>query len=229
MQKNTLFYDSYERHKKVGSLIEKSSSILDVGGQLHALAQFCNSPKIVVANLKESEEKSDVIIKGPKLPFPKDKFDVVCSIDVLEHIPKNDRKSFIDDLVRVAKRRVILSFPIGTPEHANYENKMHEWLKDKKFNVEYLKEHIKLGLPRKDELENMLRGYKHELFYSGNLKINEILFKLFIFDPKVKFVRKGIYFSKLLFNYLTNPLLYSLLSNKSYSKNVNRAYLIIEK
>ncbi|MBI3342486.1 class I SAM-dependent methyltransferase [Candidatus Curtissbacteria bacterium] len=229
MQKNTIFYDSYERHRKVGSLIKSSTSILDVGGQLNALAQFCDSPNIVVANLKGSEETSDVTIKGKKLPFPKDKFDVVCSIDVLEHIPKSNRKSFIDDLIRVSKNRVILSFPIGTTEHINYENKMHKWLKNKDFNIEYLKEHIKLGLPQKSELEKILKGRNYKIFYSGDIKINEWLFKLFIFDPKVKFVRKGVYFSKLFFNYITNPLLYLLLATKDYSKSVNRAYLVINK
>ena len=34
---------------------------------------------------------------------------------------------------------------------------------------------------------------------------------------------------KLIFNFLTNPLFYLLLSNKKFSNSVNRAYLIIEK
>lgn len=229
MNKNIFFYDSYERHKKVGSLLARNQTVLDVGGQLNALAEFSKGAKITVANLEGSQENSDVVIKGDKLPFTKNKFDSVCSIDVLEHIPKPKRKSFIYELMRVAKKSVILSFPIGTKEHIAYEKTMHKWLKNRGVDVFYLEEHIKYGLPQKEELEKYLNGLDYAIVYSGDIKINKHLFKMFLFDPKIKIIRKLVYFSKLGINFLTNPLFYAVLNNKEYSEKVNRAYVLINK
>ncbi|MDO8487442.1 MAG: class I SAM-dependent methyltransferase [Candidatus Curtissbacteria bacterium] len=226
--KHFLFYDTYERHKKIGGLIKNGETVLDVGGAANHLSQFAKPRKIITANLSGGEN-SDVIIKGDKLPFKNNSFDVVCSIDVLEHLPKNDRAKFIKELKRVAAKRIILSFPIQTPQHEAYERQTQEWLQSKGKDVTYLKEHIKFGLPEKDEILNITKGQKTAMIYSGNTNVNKFLFMLFIFDPRLKFIRKLTYCAKLVFNLVTNRLFYEILSNKKFRKSVNRAYLIIEK
>lgn len=229
INKFLLPYDIYERHRQVGSLIENHESVLDIGGELDQLSQFCKSPKILVANLPDSQEKSDIHIKKNKLPFSENSFDVVCAIDVLEHNPKKERKIFIRNLIRVAKDKVIISFPIGTDEHIKYEKETTSWLAAKQKNVTYLKEHMKFGLPTSAEIAEYIRGFKSEIFYSGNININKYIFKLYIFDPKTKFIRRLIYCLKLFINFLTNPFFYHLLTGKQFSNQVNRAYLIIYK
>ncbi len=226
--KNLLFYDTYERHRKIGSFIKTGETVLDVGGVANHLSQFSKPSKIVTANLK-GMENSDVIISGDKLPFKNNSFDVVCSIDVLEHLPKKDRANFIKELKRVAAKRIILSFPIQTPRHEAYERQTQKWLQTKGEDVTYLKEHIKFGLPTKDEISKITKGQKTAMIYSGNINVNKFLFKLFMFDPKLKFVRKLTYYAKLTFNLSTNRLFYGFLSNKKFGNLVNRAYLIIEK
>ncbi len=226
--KRFLFYDVYERHKKIGSFIKSGETVLDVGGAANHLSQFAKPRKIVTANLS-GMESSDMIIPGDKLPFKDDSFDVVCSIDVLEHIPQNQRAQFIKELKRVAKKRIILSFPIGTPEHEAYERQTQKWLESKKKNVTYLKEHIRFHLPKEDEILKLTKNQKMAIVYSGDINVNKFLFRLFMFDPEIKFVRKIIYWAKLAFNFATNQFFYLFLSNKKYSSLVNRAYLIIEK
>lgn len=222
-------YDIYERHRKVGSLIMSSQSVLDIGGQLNQLAQFCKPSKIVVANLKNSLEQSDIPIRKNKLPFSQNSYDVVCSIDVLEHIPKNKRGKFINQILEVAKDKVILSFPIGTQKHLKYEKEIQNWLEAKSFDATYLKEHIKNGLPTQAEITNLTSGLKSQVLYSGNIVLNRYLFKIYIFDPHIKFIRKLVYIAKLAFNFLTNPIIYQFLSDKNFDENVNRAYLVIYK
>lgn len=230
MFKNKTFpYDIYERHKKVGELIGKVKTVLDVGGQLKLLSFFCNAEKITVANVPGSQEQSDVIIKGNKLPFAANSFQIVCAIDVLEHIPPNDRKAFIKDLLRVAVEKVIISFPIGTSQHIEYEKKLQKDLEKNGADVTYLKEHIKYGLPNLDEVKNITKGLRSKKFFSGNINVNKVLFKLFVFDPKIKYIRKALYLSKLAFNFVSNPIFFEFLSNKKYSQTVNRIYLVIEK
>lgn len=225
MNKLFLPYDVYERHKRVAEFIKEDETVLDVGGELNHLSQFIKPKRIVVANLSSG----DVIITKNKLPFTSNSFDTVCAIDVLEHVQKKDRAKFLNQLMNVAGRKVILSFPIGTEKHTNYEKKMLKYLKEKKIDFKYLEEHVKNGLPKIEDIENFSKGKNFRIYYSGNIKLNEILFKLFIFDPRIKVMRRIIYYSKITFNALTNNLLYALLSNKAKNDNINRAYLIISK
>lgn len=229
MFKLFLPYDIYERHKKVGSLITSGQTVLDVGGHLGYLQEFCRGAKITVANLRSSIEKSDVVIPKDKLPFDNNSFWTVTAIDVLEHIPKVDRGKFIKEVVRVAAKSVILSFPIGTPAHIAYERQLAAALGPRPADIKYLSEHLKYGLPQKGEIEKLTRGLNFALSYSGNLFITDILFKIHLFDPKIILIRRLVYFAKLLFNFVTNLPLYLLLSNKNFSHNVVRAYLVITK
>lgn len=218
-------YDVYERHKKVASFIEKSDRVLDVGGELNHLAQFCSQKKIVVANL----EGGDVIIGGDKLPFKNNQFTIVCAIDVLEHIAKEKRSQFVKELVRVASKKIILSFPVGTPSHVQYEKGLQAHLKAGNQDVEYLQEHIKFGLPTMSEVKKLTKGLSAKIEYSGNLKILRLLFKLHLFDPRIKLIRGLFYFAKLTFYFLANPILYYLLTGRKYSQSVVRAYVLIAK
>lgn len=229
MAKYFLPYDIYERHRKIGSLIEKDDTVLDVGGELDQLANFCKASKIVVANLEESQEKSDVVIKKGELPFSKGSFKTVCAIDVLEHIPKNEREKFIKSLFDICTKKVVLSFPIGTLNHTRYEKELSNWLKSKGKDVKYLEEHIAYGLPTHEDVTKLTKGTKSKISFSGSLTLNNFLFKLHTYDPNIKFVRKITYAIKLLFNFLTNPILYKMNSEKKYSENVIRAYIVLEK
>lgn len=221
-------YDIYERHKRVGQLIDQSDTVLDVGGGLNQLSKFCRAKKITVANLKGSQEKSDVKIGKGKLPFESNSFTVVCAIDVLEHIGKKNRANFAKELLRVSSKKIILSFPIGTKQHLEYERELTDWLEGKGLDVAYLKEHTLLGLPTPEEAQSFIKVQKGEVTYSGNLKVNRLLFKIYMFSLHGK-IGKLVYFAKLIFNLFTNPILYAILSEKEFSNNVVRAYLVIKK
>lgn len=225
MNKIFLPYDVYERHRRISEFVKASDKVLDVGGELNHLSQFVKTQKLVVANLNTG----DVIINKSDLPFAKNSFDVVCAIDVLEHIPKNDRRKFVANLVKITKDKVIMSFPLGTTSHIIYENKIQKYLLKKRVDVAYLKEHIKYGLPKMEEINKLSEIYNIKIYFSGSIIINEHLFKFLLFDPKIKIIRKIIYLSKLFINLVTNPIFYQLLSKKTYSKNINRVYLIIFK
>ncbi|MBI2594625.1 class I SAM-dependent methyltransferase, partial [Candidatus Curtissbacteria bacterium] len=201
MIKNFLPYDIYERHRKVGAFISDEDTIVDVGGELNHLSQFCNPKKLIVANL----QSGDVIVTRDNFPFPKNSFDIATAIDVLEHVPEHKRTDFIRRLLNVASKMVILSFPLGTKKHTQYEKETKRWLQKRGLDVSYLSEHIKYGLPTYQEIAKMTRGLNCQVYFSGNIFINKILFRIFMFDPKVKFASKPFYLLKLMFNFLTNP------------------------
>lgn len=54
---------------------------------------------------------------GYHLPFEDNEFDVIVSIDVLEHVERYDE--FLKELVRVAKKHVVINTPSRRPENTN--------------------------------------------------------------------------------------------------------------
>ena len=55
--------------------------------------------------------KPDHIASATDLPFEDDSFDVICCFQVLEHIPYEFFQQAITELLRVAKKQVIISLP----------------------------------------------------------------------------------------------------------------------
>lgn len=223
MYKLLLPYDVYERHRKVASFIKDNETVVDIGGELDHLSQFIHPKKLIVANLRNG----DVIISKGELPFAKSSFDVVCAIDVLEHIPKAKRGQFINSLLVTASKKVIMSFPIATASHTQYEKETLKWLQANGKNVEYLEEHVRFGLPTNEQIEKLTNHLTVDTSYSGNITVNKILFRIFLIDPQIKFIRKLVYMLKLIFNILTNSIFYIFLVDKPYSNLINRAYLVI--
>lgn len=113
--------DTYIMHKRAVDIAGdiKGKSILDVGGEGN-LKQFLKNGKIISVNIKEG----DVIATGVSLPFKENSFDAVFSLDVLEHINKEERKKFVKELMRVAEEKVIICAPYGTEKHIEFEKEM---------------------------------------------------------------------------------------------------------
>jgi ubiquinone/menaquinone biosynthesis C-methylase UbiE len=60
--------------------------------------------------------KPDVVADVRRLPFPDGSFDTVCAFEILEHIPFQDFEKAFSELVRVARKYVLISLPhFGPP------------------------------------------------------------------------------------------------------------------
>lgn len=66
---------------------------------------------------KNPKLKDLKVYDGYHLPYKDKSFDVITSIDVIEHVEKYDE--FITELLRVARKAVILSTPNRRPEYTN--------------------------------------------------------------------------------------------------------------
>jgi len=140
-----LNFDEYFRYRAVAELIDsigkKELAILDVGGGAGRFLNFLQKHNAVSVDLKLG-------VDGTKLPYEDLSFDVVTSIDALEHVLKKGRAKFIKEMVRVSRLKAILAFP-----HRDATDATHFI---NKFTKGWLQEHVDKGLPARQEVEEIL-------------------------------------------------------------------------
>lgn len=112
-------------------LIDKSAeTLLDVGSgkglPMEMLKTHMGFKKTVGVDLfepyiKEAKTKAihDEYVLGDvrRMTFQDKSFDVVISLQVLEHMPKKDAWKLLDKMERIAKKQVIVATPIGEMYH----------------------------------------------------------------------------------------------------------------
>ncbi len=170
MDFSRLSADTAQRFRTVSKLIRIHSQdlseeprLLDVGGYPGTFArEFVGAfPRWKATTVDKVEEKlpNYVSASGAKLPFEDNEFEVVTSIDTLEHIPQIDRLSFINELCRVSSHTVILAAPFHHPATVAIETLL-DATHEKVFRVPHpwLHEHVENVLPRLDEIMSRWPG-----------------------------------------------------------------------
>jgi methionine biosynthesis protein MetW len=107
------------RHKATLEMVEKDSTVLDLGSGDGLLLSLLKEKSITGKGLDLSEEgvakanakglDTKVFDFGNRLPFPDNSFDTVIALDVLEHL--YDPESLLKEAKRVSKRNVIIGVP----------------------------------------------------------------------------------------------------------------------
>lgn len=147
--------DKWERLTLMAGYVPSgTASVLDVGGRRHEMAGLLAPTRVTSVNV---QEPADVVVPVGDLPFADDQFDVITSCDVLEHMPAERRPEFVANLVRVARRRVVMCFPWGSPEKDASELELADMLeRELGMRVDFLDEHIQFGLPREADVRKMI-------------------------------------------------------------------------
>lgn len=91
-----------------------------------------------------------------KLPFKKSSFDVVLSVDTLEHLEGKDRERAISEMIRVARKKILIAVPCG--KDSFYEDLLlAEFVQGRKGEaLPFLEDHLQYGLPEKEEVNAMI-------------------------------------------------------------------------
>jgi SAM-dependent methyltransferase len=118
---------------------------------------------IDVEALSKIKSEKTVAIHGDSLPFEDNAFDMVISLDTLEHIPKDKRQKFLAEIKRIAKKTILLHFAANDPPKQflarDVDQKFQEW-HIKKFHKpdKWTDEHLTIDPPVIQEINNAFPG-----------------------------------------------------------------------
>ena len=155
-------------------------SILDVGAGGEGISNFLRYARLAKkyqVTLADSSQdqfkrlrlkeptKHVLVADGSQLPFFENSFDIVIAVDTVEHVPREKRPRFFQELQRVTRSRLILHFPLQdeTGQFVGEES-------DRVFQQKHLNlfgaeepntvEHFEAGHPRYDEIKALLPDVK---------------------------------------------------------------------
>jgi len=181
-----MLIDVFQRYLSVYDLVEQLAvmsheapvSLLDVGANGPGFAAFNHFAAVEQVNIDISSVPKEVRSRYPQvrfstysgkgLPFSDGFFDVVICVDVLEHVPPDQRAAFILDVIRVSKEYVIFTFPVKTSE--NWERFLSQITFGR---IRFLQEHLKNGLPSDSDFTDAISTAKTASIQSesGNLNL----------------------------------------------------------
>lgn len=139
--------------------------ILEVGVNHSGLTTYLRRPVIGVDCVMAAERAAlviPVLAKGQALPFQSGAFEVTVCMDTLEHIECPDRNRFLQELIRVTKRRVYIGCPMGLQSERE-DHALQQYYRAQKGELfPFLDEHIANGLPRLDRVLAEMEGIAKE-------------------------------------------------------------------
>jgi hypothetical protein len=147
-------FDQYQRYQDIRLVVDtiwshqadRALSILDVGGS-PLTTKFMPDCAVVSANI-EIGPGVHLQCDGACLPFRDNAFDVVITVDTLEHVPENQRKAFICELLRVSGAYTIITGPFANGYNEAAEAALNDFLEDVVgYRHRFLIEHLENGLP----------------------------------------------------------------------------------
>jgi hypothetical protein len=182
--------DDVERHILTARLLGNLKTVLDVGGAPGSLAARLPGAEVTTVNI---EQGADIVIEpGPQpLPIPDRRYEGAASIDTLEHIPRADRALFVEEILRVASRRVVVCCPLGTDARRRIEDSDNAWYRQLTGSKHpWISEHLAHGVPTMPELEELFASSAYSAVYrfSGDVRITSRQLRM----AETSNVRRGI-------------------------------------
>jgi SAM-dependent methyltransferase len=131
-------------------------SILDAGCGEYGLAAFMPGANITGADILPPESVDERLNyrQGSiiELPFDDRSFDIVVSVDVLEHLPEDLRERAVCEIVRTARRAVVIAFPSGDAARKMDERFRRDLIAAGQPLPDWLNEHLAQPYPVTDNI-----------------------------------------------------------------------------
>ena len=157
--------------------------ILEVGSGDFGLSTYLRY-QLVKVDLAFSHppqpRRPNVSADASKLPFPNGVFDLVFSVDLLEHIPPNKRETVVSEMLRVSRKEVLAIFPAGAKSNKQDLVIAEEFQKRTRRELGILKTHQLFPFSEEKDVTTWLRKMrgqikKWKISNSFNLALRKIL------------------------------------------------------
>lgn len=157
-----LRYDPIVKLIKKISKSRKELKILEIGSGSIGITRFYKGHVIGID--VEAERYNNPRLKFIKssatfLPFRDKTFDVVISIDTLEHLTRKEQVKMVQEAYRVSKKYIFFTYPVGFNKYQ--ERILKTWKKS--HLTKSLEEHLHGGTATGKEVQKALKGKKYKL------------------------------------------------------------------
>jgi hypothetical protein len=153
-------FDHYARYRLAAEVVAATAGpgarVLDLGGGPGSLQAFLPAARVTATDIAvpsawHEQAPSLVVADGARLPFADDVFDVVVSLDTLEHVVPASRTAFLAEVARVAGSWALVVCPFGTPGVVDADIALREYVRNRFApdlpTIGILDEHIGYGHP----------------------------------------------------------------------------------
>lgn len=153
-------FDHFARYRLAAEVVVATAGpdarVLDLGGGPGSLQAFLPQARVTSTDLFmpsgwHEQAPSLVLADGAALPFDDDAFDVVVSLDTLEHVKPAKRTAFLHEVARVAGGWGFVVCPYGTPGVADADIALRAYVVNRFApdlpTIGILDEHIGYGHP----------------------------------------------------------------------------------
>ncbi|MBI4451963.1 class I SAM-dependent methyltransferase [Candidatus Woesearchaeota archaeon] len=147
---------------KIAGSGKKQLKVLEIGSGTIGITRFYKGKVVGIDIATESymhPRLKFMKASATNLPFKDRSFDVVISVDTLEHLSRKDQLKMVQEAYRVAKKHILLTYPVGFNKYQ--ERIIKKWKKS--HLTESLKEHLRGGTAKGNEVEKSLKGKKYKL------------------------------------------------------------------
>ena len=195
-------FDQYQRYAFAATVIDawrrgdEPLCILETGaGADRILEKFLPRDRIIYVDREAPQAPSEAknFVQGDATAgtFREDSFDVVVALDVLEHIPLERREAFLGELLRCARRGVVLGAPFDSPAVVAEETRLNAYFRRLQGgDHRWLYEHRIRVLPDLDKTRRRLEsgGWQSLVWGHGNLRLWAKLMQAHLFTSEVGLV-----------------------------------------
>ncbi len=162
-------FDHYARYRLAADVVLATAGpdarVLDLGGGPGSLQAFLPDAAVTSTDIEapsswHAQAPSLVLADGAALPFADDAFDVVVTLDTLEHVVPASRAAFLEEVARVAGRWALVVCPFDTPGVADADIALRAYVRNRFApdlpTIAILDEHIGYGHPDLDASRDRL-------------------------------------------------------------------------
>lgn len=148
-----LAFDHYQRYKFISEILPNAAPeakrILDVGGALGRLPLFYGGVEIETIDCAWEDSPWARIYDGKHLPYEDESFDVVVTVDTLEHVPPQMRTVFLQEIGRVSRDAALICGPFYDADVLQAEAALRDFAETQlELNDRFLHEHAEYELPQ---------------------------------------------------------------------------------